>query len=39
MRKPFLIGYKRHNPPGFKIVNFSIFLFILHYKYPNNLFQ
>ena len=25
MRKAFLTGYKRHNPPGFKILNFSIF--------------
>ena len=33
MRKPFLTGYKRHNPPGFKTLNFSIFLFTLHYQY------
>ena len=36
MCKPFLTGYKRHNPPGCKILNFSIFLFLcfcfcLHY--------
>ena len=30
MHKPFLTGYKRHNPLGFKILNFSIFL-CLHY--------
>ena len=32
VRKPFLTAYKRHNPPpppGFKILNFSFFLFTL----------
>ena len=33
--KPFLTGYKRHNPPpGFKILNFSIFLFTLQLSVP-----
>ena len=36
MRKPFLTGCKRHNPPGFEMYNFSIFILILHYKYPSN---
>ena len=37
--KPFLICWKRHNPPRSGIINVSVFLFILHYKYPNNLYQ
>ena len=40
MRKPFLTDCKTQPPfPGFEILNFSIILFILHYKYPNNLFE
>ena len=39
MRKPFLTDCKRHNLPSFEILTFSIFLFIPHYKYPDNIFQ
>ena len=37
MRKPFLIGYKRHNPPGFqnfKFLSFSVYTTLLEPKQP-----
>ena len=36
----FLTGCNvKDTPPGFEVLNFSIFLFILHYKHPRNLFK
>ena len=37
MRKPFLIGYKKHNPPGFqnfKFLSFSVYTTLLEPKQP-----
>ena len=37
MRKPFLTGYKRHNPPGFqnfKFLNFSVYTTLSVPKHP-----
>ena len=38
VRKPFQICSKIHISLDFKHLNFRIFSFILHHKYPNNLF-
>ena len=36
MRKPFLIGYKRHNPrvSNFKFLSFSVYITLLEPKQP-----
>ena len=36
VRKPFLMCFKIRTPLGLKHLNFRIFSFILHRKYPSN---
>ena len=38
VRKPFLMCFKIHTPLGLKHLNFRIFSFILHRKYPSNVY-
>ena len=39
VRKAYLNGRKRQNPPDIEVLNFLFFRFILDYKYQNNPFQ
>ena len=34
MRKRFLTGYKKHDPPGFKFLNFSVYTALSVLKHP-----
>ena len=38
VRKPFLMCFKIRTPLGLKHLNFRIFSFILHRKYPSNVY-
>ena len=38
-RKPFLMCFKIRTPLGLKRLNFRVFLFIIHRKYPSNVYN